>query len=276
MTGERDNRDLDATPERLTAAAVSFLEEETRLIGFAAFVRELARRSDRVRAVAAAALEANPDRRAELESTIDADGPASREFGKYGELLRQTVLVRTVDSYLTYVSETLGEVFRRRPEMLRSEKHVRLDLVLQHHTMDDLISTLAEREVERLAYLGLDDLSNELEKRFGLVLFELDEQRDRAVIDVERRNLIVHNRGVVNGRWVAKVGRDHGVEGDALDLGAHGPWDALVNFHNAVIATDVRLVAKFRLETEASPTSDDPDRGDPAESARSSGGEAEP
>jgi hypothetical protein len=166
-------------PERTTGAATAFLEEEARLIGIVAFVRSLARLADETRAIAAAALERDTEKRAELEAKRDTEVPALREFRKYQNLVRQTVLVRAVDNSLTYISEMLAELFRRRPEMLRSERQVSLDRVLQHNSMADLVSALAEREVERLAYMGLDELCGELEKRFGMVLFEL-EDRGRA------------------------------------------------------------------------------------------------
>jgi hypothetical protein len=38
-----------------------------------------------------------------------------------------------------------------------------------------------------------------------------------------------------------------------VDLGANRPWDALVNFHNTVVATDDRLAAKSGLATQDAP-----------------------
>jgi hypothetical protein len=95
---------------------------------------------------------------------------------------------RIVDNYLTYVAELLALIFRTRPETMRSEKQVSLRVVLSHDSMDDLIATLAEQQVERLSRAGLRELHDELSKSMGFALFEEPDARDGAARAVEIRN----------------------------------------------------------------------------------------
>jgi len=43
---------------------------------------------------------------------------------------------RSVDSFLTFLSEVVGSIFRAKPETLRSAEQVRVDDVLRYASMD--------------------------------------------------------------------------------------------------------------------------------------------
>src|SRR5882757_8909549 len=60
------------------------------------------------------------------------------------------------------------------------------------------ISTLAEQTVNELAYQSLKDLAKFLSKKLQLPLFMKDEQLENAALCVDIRNIITHNRGIVN------------------------------------------------------------------------------
>jgi hypothetical protein len=166
------------------------------LVAFVAFVATVSKRADEVRRLAHEALQfGQPEDEREEESE---DASAVAAFRRYRSLLLETVLTRAVDNYLGYVSELLALAFLTKPEMLRSDETVPVRLVLEHDTMGDLIEDLAERRVERLAYQSLRDLSQYLRERVGFDLFGSDEHFEGAARLVELRNLVVHNRGVVN------------------------------------------------------------------------------
>src|SRR5260221_6988835 len=117
---------------------------------------------------------------------------------RFGRFVIEMMLVRGADNFLTYVSELLALVFTSRPETLKSGETVRLDEILQHSTMDDLVKRLAERRVERLSYQGMRDLQKDLSEKLSFELFPSPESLVRAVRVIEIRNLLVHNRGIVN------------------------------------------------------------------------------
>ena len=71
-------------------------------------------------------------------------------------------------------------------------------MVLEYKNMDDLVAALAEARVNSLSYKGMRNLSKYLSERLGFRLFSDSEAENCAIEIVELRNLIVHNRGVVN------------------------------------------------------------------------------
>src|SRR5260370_37827463 len=49
-----------------------------------------------------------------------------------------------------------------------------------------------------LSFKGMMELHNNLQKRFKFTLFERPDELERVAVLVEKRNLVEHNRGVVN------------------------------------------------------------------------------
>jgi hypothetical protein len=156
------------------------------------------------------------------------------------------VLTRGVDSFLTYLSELFSLVFRSRPETLRSREQIRVEDVLEHESMDDVVAFLSERRVGRLAYAGLRDLAKEVESDLGLALFPEPGALDRAVSIVEARNLIAHNRGVINAIYLRRTSGD-GIVGERIRIDLDFVFGSLEFLVDAAGAVDNRAVCKFRL-----------------------------
>jgi hypothetical protein len=223
----------------LTTAGAAFMSSHMELVGFIGFVGELANRIDGV-----------------LDVIDQADGEqgatrpkrrVSKELDPHRKVMQEVLLSRGVDSYLTYVSELLALIFKTRPETLRSKEQVRIDFVLGFDTMEELQDAIAERRVERLAYRGMKELSEWVEATLGFTLVP-DERRLRVIERmVEQRNLITHHRGVIDYRYVRRLGNADGGIGDVLDLG-ESPADAILTTAQAVADADSRAAAKWGIE----------------------------
>jgi hypothetical protein len=141
-----------------------------------------------------------------------------------------------VDNYLTYISELLAAAFLTRPQMLRSSEQVRVDFVLSHGRMEDLIEALTERRVERMSYMGMGDLATDIERELGLNLFGEDATLRRA------------NRGVINARYLRKLPGEGLAVGDPVPL----TWDSVMadlNFlAESVREIDGRATEKWQLD----------------------------
>lgn len=133
-------------------------------------------------------------------------------------LLSQMILCRSVDNYLTYLSDLLAVVFQTRPETLRSSEKVPLDLVLKDPSMDVLVGMLAERKVNELSYQGMRSIAEYLSDHLGFELFESTEDLEKAVEYIEYRNLIAHNRGTINRVFVSRMPKFSDQLGETLTL----------------------------------------------------------
>ncbi|WP_144079852.1 hypothetical protein [Haliea salexigens] len=134
----------------------------------------------------------------ERRSTID-DLRENRQF------FMEVVLVRHVENYLNYLSSLLREIFVSRPETLRSSDKIDLETVLKHDSIQDLVQTVAERKVESLTYSSFSSLEEFFSNRFSLVLVD-DKGRQKVIEAIEARNISVHNRCVINQRYISRTG----------------------------------------------------------------------
>ncbi len=247
---------LPPLPETATQACGRYAHEVTELLGFVAFVAELATRADEVRRVAAEALRdtaKSDEEREQYEAALGTGGGAVQKLREQRHLLLQMMLSRAVDNFLTYLSELLAVVFRTRPETLRSSETVRLDEVLLQESIDELVNALAERRVTRLAYMGTRELSNDLAEKLDLRLFEDEADLERAVEVVEIRNLIAHNRGVVNQTFLRRLPGSAAKEGDLVALEVDRVMSELKFLTERVFDIDQRVASKFALPTVKPP-----------------------
>jgi hypothetical protein len=61
-----------------------------------------------------------------------------------------------------------------------------------------LIAAIVEKKVNELSYHGMKDVTEFFEKKLGLQLFTDRDDLFKAALHVDIRNLITHNRGIVN------------------------------------------------------------------------------
>jgi hypothetical protein len=125
-------------------------------------------------------------------------GPV-HEMKDHTQYLSQMTFCRGVDSFLVYITDLLTMIFEARPEILKSKQQmVSVDFVLEHLAAEDIIPALVERKVNELSYLGMKDVADFFQKKLHLPLFTDEADLVKATIYVDMRNLITHNRGIVN------------------------------------------------------------------------------
>jgi hypothetical protein len=166
---------------------------------------------------------------------------------RFARFVMEMMLIRGTDNFLSYLSELLALIFTSRPETLKSAETVKLEDILQHATMDDLVKRLAERRVERLSYQGMKDLQKDLTERLNFEIFPSCEPLSRAVRIIEIRNLLVHNRGVVNRTFLARTGDSSMPIGSLFELRPHPLISDLDFLAHSVLDIDERASVKFGL-----------------------------
>jgi hypothetical protein len=229
----------------VTRAAFRFTSEERRIVDFTVFVLNahlVSLTSGLERVVKGAGASEGIATPAGAEPIEKQDMLPDQGF------LEEMVLVRVVDSFLTYLSELLALIFEARPEMLRSSEQERLDFILQFADIDELRKALAERRVERLSYLGLRDLAKYLEDHMGFTLFRNAQDLDEAALLVELRNLLVHNRGVVSNAAVRRFPTLGPELGRRFRMGWSELRERRQFLEHAVLDIDVRATLKFKLQ----------------------------
>lgn len=138
---------------------------------------------------------------------IDDGGSMTHELHKNKQVLFQMIHARMVDNYLTYLTEIIVECFSRRPEAMRSSETIELSEILQYDNFDSIVSHVADKKVHSLSYKSISVLDEFFDSKFGVHIVP-EASLEFLVKTIEIRNIITHNRGVKNRRFVAKVGDD--------------------------------------------------------------------
>lgn len=184
---------------------------------------------------------------------IDDRGAVMELRRRYREIVLEMMLSRGVENFLTYLSEMLGAIFRARPETMRSSATIRVDEVLKHSSMDEFVSYLAEKQVNQLSYQGMRDLAAYVDQKMNFSILPRADDLDNAVRIVEYRNLIVHNRGLVNALFRDRVPGISIPIGQPLDYEFADVMDDISFLARCVFFIDAEAVQKFGLETKANP-----------------------
>ncbi|MBI3915804.1 MAG: hypothetical protein HY322_02205 [Betaproteobacteria bacterium] len=220
----------------VTEAGERFFAEQMRLLEFYVFVVE-----------SQIVLFTDMGARSKNGKVQAADGYLVGEMDSHNELVNEMLVCRVVDNVLTYVTELLALVYGAKPEMLRSSEQERVEFVLQFQTMDELRRALAEKRVERLSYLGFRELSEYLFKEMGFQLFSVRHDEEKAVVLVELRNAIVHNRGIIGKRAGARVPVLKDKVGKRVGAVLGGFLGESKFFYDAMFEIDARASQKFGL-----------------------------
>jgi len=162
------------------------------------------------------------------------------------QFLFEVILVRHVENYLNYLSGLLFHIFTQRPETLKSSEMIKVETVLSHDNMDDLIRTIAQRKVDSLSYQSFKDLINYFSGQFGLALVPQGQVASVAEA-VETRNISVHNRCIINKRYVKKTGAPISVIGDRRDLSMGDIATLVPLLANGVRTLDRQARKKWKL-----------------------------
>lgn len=254
--------DEDRPESACTTALATYLEEESRLWGLVAFFGSLIVGADHAALTASTALlettgELTEEARERYRATVERGGAGVQETMEklFAPLFTHLAFQHEIENFLSYIAELLALVFSVRPEALKSSEQVKVEDVLRHESMDELRTFLTERRVERLAYMSLRDLNTDIERTLGFTLFPDEAHLSRAEMDGHMRNLIAHNRGRANKRFV----RSHTGPGSPPKVGSlldinRNTFPAEIAFlQSAARDIDARAVEHWRLPTVAEP-----------------------
>ncbi len=114
--------------------------------------------------------------------------------------LGSMMYIKTVDNFQNYFKEILSEIVIARPEILKSKDTEKLDFILSFNSREDMIKAIAEKKINNLFYLGINDIKKYFSDKLNVEIFK-DKEYDINLI-VKQRNLAVHNRGIINKEFI--------------------------------------------------------------------------
>lgn len=245
-------------------AGYHFQLHHHRVFDFFWFAISLTTTADKVIFTASKALAALGDEAsvANFERVQKNPEPAFRTLKSFGNYQSEVMIIRIVDNFMCFLSETLQACMWKKPELLRSKEHVRIDDVLRFSSRRELVDFLINRKLNELSYGGLRGVEDFLNDRLGVPLVTGGQERALMSVAVELRNIYTHNRGIVNELLLSRLAHhDHSyefVQGARFQI----DFDEIVklsnNLFDAALSIDDQVLTKFRPQAKRYATWDAP------------------
>lgn len=172
------------------------------------------------------------------------------EMDEHTQFLGQMLFCRGIDSFLVYLSDLLTLIFTAEPNILKSNEKVSIEFVVDHLRAGDLISAIVEKKVTELSYQGMEDLYRFFDEKLKLPLCTNPDDFKRVALFNDIRNIITHNRGIVNQIFKQKH-RDHPAQlGAQIVFKDHSEVGELIgSLVYLARHLDARAATKFTLPT---------------------------
>jgi hypothetical protein len=156
--------------------------------------------------------------RADDLTDVHIFAPLERKvFRQFPELVRVLGLLYLVAIFESYVVGIVREILLTCPDALKSGRQFTAEAIIKLGEQKQIISYLAEKEVEDLLYKSFPDVVNYFDKRFNINLNGSGVSVENIVEILATRNIHVHDKGIVNQRYLELVG------GSTLKVGAYKP-----------------------------------------------------
>jgi len=239
----------------MTNACCEYFIDYFQLFDYVAFTSTLVMHTDETRLIAAEALYKiydDEEEREEARKTIEEGKITQKRFRPHIRLVLEMMMCRAVDNFLCYISGLLALIFTTMPETMRTSETIKIKDVLVHNSMKELIHALAEERVNKLSYHGMKELQEWLSNQLGFILFLSEPSLNEAIRIIEIRNLLVHNRGLINNVILTRVPTLQYEVGERIKIDVRDAFDNINFLALSVSDIDVRASKKFQLDTPIS------------------------
>jgi hypothetical protein len=174
---------------------------------------------------------------------------AVAQMNIHGPVLDEILFCRGVNSFLTYLADLMTLIYEKYPKKLPSNKQATYGFCVEHHMAGDLIPALAEETVLGLTHQNFDALAQYFKKNLDLVLFKEDATAVKAALSVDIRNIITHNRGIVNRFFIQRNPGFADDLGKRVVLRKDESREMLADLGYCARQLDLRAIKKFGLAT---------------------------
>lgn len=237
---EREISGLELLRQPATFALIQHLNDVRSTLEFQAFLYRTIVNADYGHGVPSEP--PKPGERTSAESAV-----AQMEI--HSTVLGQLVFCHAVNNFLTYLAHLMTLIYEKYPKKLPLNKQTTYRFCIEHHMAGDLLAALADVTVMELTHQNLDSLAEYFTKKLDLVLFTKDTHSVNARLCVDIRNIMTHNRGIVNRFFIQRYPQFAGDLGRKLVLAEHEREEMLGDLGYCARQLDLRAVKKYRLET---------------------------
>jgi hypothetical protein len=153
---------------------------------------------------------------ARLDSFSRANEEEQRLRAQHYSLLFEMAFIYRVALHDAFLPDAIRAVLVNRPDMLRSNKKMTHEQILDQPNISALIELMADKELTEFSYGSVNAQRAWISDHMGIALFASDEQHNDVVELTGRRNLFVHANGIVNWIYLTAVVNSRHRSGERL------------------------------------------------------------
>jgi hypothetical protein len=177
-------------------------------------------------------------------------GKRTQALRKSSQQLLEMFISRAIDNFQIYLVDIIRAVLNQKPEILSARKQeLSVSHILKFKTVEDLIKDIIETKIASLSYDGFGEIQEWCIDK-GIPL-EIPNGFKSDIIElIALRNIIVHNRGCIDFKYIKSAGKSNLKIGEKFKLNTNHLFDSFKLLDAVVFLTDEAIVSKFKMETE--------------------------
>lgn len=174
-------------------------------------------------------------------------GPHVTALKQAGQELLTMFLTRAVDNFQIYLTQIIRAVLIKCPAILSARKQeLSLGHILGFDSIASLVMDIVESKINSLSFEGFGTIEEWCKDR-GIPLLVPEGERGRVIEIIALRNLIIHNRAVVDSKYLKAAQKTDQTVGSRRLLTGSEFFAALDLLRRIVLISDSAISGKFEL-----------------------------
>lgn len=232
-----------------TEAAFDFFVNALKVNALSHFFIHLVGRSEELDSLVRDAKSALGDNSRELNSIDEIISTINfrwiDQFRFHEAAFSEMTFCRAVDLFSIFLDDLLLFILKSQPQSLKSNEKLTTEEVISCSNMSDVLDMIAQKKVREISYKSIKDRLIYFDENLGFNLDLTSNHIKDIILLHECRNLLVHNRGVVNSVFRRKVGECTLQEGDAIEVDTELFSTSVQCLSNAVKTIDRDITKKI-------------------------------
>lgn len=139
-----------------------------------------------------------------MEKEIKEIDKTLREYKDKMPLLFEMLFTDKVNTFLYYISDVMLEIYHSKPELL-SNKKIDFYKIIKTQNITEVIRDFAEETIINIMHQNFGNIVQVFSNKFKIQICQNKTEEKRISNAIEIRNLLVHNNGIINSKFLKKT-----------------------------------------------------------------------
>lgn len=129
-----------------------------------------------------------------------------RDYGKLLPFFRSQILIFSVALFEYYIKDVTEFLLLKNVNILKTkEKEISYEKILSFSSVDEIQKYLVEKESFALGYMSYEEIADYFLRKFQIDFHQSDLSKMDLVEIFLLRNILLHNKGIVNRTFLQKI-----------------------------------------------------------------------